>query len=132
MSTMTYIASGSLASVGTISLLRKLPVFKDLFLEGKKPIACNVCMAFWASFLINAISFFSESDKTLWTLYPNPVSAEGQHVVVLFGICIAAMAGLSILAMEWIDRRPIPPIPPARVVSSHGVVSGVLQLPEDK
>lgn len=40
-----------------INLMRVLPLFRDLYAKGVKPLSCDVCMAFWAVLTLVVISY---------------------------------------------------------------------------
>lgn len=50
---------GGLGAYYLTRLLRVLPVLRDLVEDGVKPIACNICMAFWASCLSGLVGYFA-------------------------------------------------------------------------
>ncbi len=78
-----------LTSAGMVNVIRLLPGIRGLVLKGKKPWACDVCMAFWSTATVNLFAYFVLGEET-----------------------VALSGGAAMMVSLWALRRgPAPPPP---------------------
>ena len=66
-----------------INLLRVLPLFRDLYARGKKPLSCDVCMAFWAVLAVALLGLYVFHQYAFLADVPVAVPAAGGLLALL-------------------------------------------------
>jgi hypothetical protein len=82
-----------LASFFGVRVLRVLPVLRDWFAAGRKPLACNVCLTFWvAGACTVALVATTSPVAALWWAWP-------------------CGAGIALALLEWLGQPPPADLP---------------------
>jgi hypothetical protein len=55
---MLHFITATFAAYFFINLLRVLPILRDLYVQGKKPLSCDVCMTFWTLVTLCVVSYY--------------------------------------------------------------------------